>query len=104
MRLLIIGAGAAGLSALKTIREVDSGAEVTVVKRESAPPYSLSSLPFNLAGEIRDEKMGRFSERYFQEMNANVVIGRVYGVLPDTKKVILEGGREIQYDKLLIAS
>ena len=104
MRILIIGAGAAGLSALKAIREIDSDAEVTVVKRESAPPYSLSSLPFNLAGEIKYEKMGRFSERYFQDMNANVVIGRVYGILTDAKKVILEGGREIHYDKLLIAS
>jgi len=104
MRNVIIGAGAAGLSALQAIREVDSSSEVTVVKKENAPPYSLSSLPFNLAGDIRDEKMSRFSDSYFQDMNAGVVVGRVYGILTDSKKVILEGGKEIHYDRLLIAS
>jgi len=104
MRLVIIGAGAAGLSALKAIREIDSSSEVTVVKKESVPPYSLSSLPFSLAGEIKDEKMSRFDDDYFQVMNANVVVGRANGILTDAKKVILDGGRKIGYDKLLIAS
>jgi NAD(P)H-nitrite reductase large subunit len=104
MRLVVIGAGAAGLSALKAIREIDSSSEVTVVKKEDAPPYSLSSLPFNLAGEIKDENMSRFEDDYFQIMNANVVVGRANGILTDAKNVILDGGKEIPYDKLLIAS
>jgi len=104
MRLIIIGAGAAGLSALKAIREIDSSSEITIVKKESVPPYSLSSLPFNLAGEIKDENMSRFDDDYFQVMNANVVIGRANGILTDAKKITLDGGREIAYDKLLIAS
>ena len=104
MRLVIIGAGAAGLSALRAIREIDSNSEVVVVKKESAPPYSLSSLPFSLAGEIKDERMNRFDPDYFQSMNATVVAGRVDGVLTDAKKLILDGGKEAHYDRLLIAS
>jgi len=104
MKFLIIGAGAAGLSALKAIRELDSDSEITILTKEDVPPYSLSSLPFNLAGEIKDEKMSRFDDDYFQVMNAKVAVGKATGVLTDAKKVLLDGGSEIGYDRLLITS
>jgi NADPH-dependent 2,4-dienoyl-CoA reductase/sulfur reductase-like enzyme len=104
MKFLIIGAGAAGLSALKAIRELDSDSEITILTKEDVPPYSLSSLPFNLAGEIKDEKMSRFDDDYFQVMNAKVAVGKAIGVLTDAKKVLLDGGSEIGYDRLLITS
>jgi len=104
MKFVIIGVGAAGISALQTIRSLDKESEITMVSKENVPPYSLSSLPFNLSGEIADKGMSRFDGGFFDAANAEVVVGRVNGLDSDGKRVLFDGGSELRYDKLLIAS
>jgi len=104
MKFVIIGVGAAGISALQTIRSLDKDSEITMVSKENVPPYSLSSLPFNLSGEIADKGMSRFDGGFFDAECAEVVIGRVNGLDTDGKRVLFDGGTELPYDRLLIAS
>lgn len=104
MKFAIIGVGAAGISALQTIRSLDKESELTMVSKENVPPYSLSSLPFNLSGEIADKGMSRFDGGFFDAAKAEVVVGRVNGLDSDGKRVLFDGGSELHYDKLLIAS
>ncbi len=104
MRLVIIGAGAAGISALQTIRKIDTESEIKIVNKEDLPPYSLSSLPFSLSGELPDKEINRFSGDFFGAIKAETVTGLVTSLDVDGKKIILDGGMELTYDKLLIAT
>ncbi len=104
MRFVIIGAGAAGISALLTIRRIDTESEIKVVNKENVPPYSLSSLPFSLSGELPDKEINRFDGDFFSAMKADVITGHVTGLDTESKKISLDGGKELSYDKLLIAT
>jgi NADPH-dependent 2,4-dienoyl-CoA reductase/sulfur reductase-like enzyme len=50
--VVIIGGSDAGISAALRAREVDPGAEVTVVVADRFPNYSICGLPFYLSGEV----------------------------------------------------
>ena len=104
LKVVIIGAGAAGLSALEAVRSVDSRADIAIVSKEDVPPYSLVALPYILSNEIEDKNLRRFDEDYFKRMNAGVVTGRVTQIDVGGKRVAVEGRGELSYDKLLIAS
>jgi NADPH-dependent 2,4-dienoyl-CoA reductase/sulfur reductase-like enzyme len=54
MRLLIIGGSDAGISAALRARELNPGAEITVLLADDFPNYSICGLPFYLSGETPD--------------------------------------------------
>ena len=58
-RLVIIGGSDAGISAALRAREVDPGAEVTVVVSDSFPNYSICGLPFYLSVEVPRHASGK---------------------------------------------
>ena len=102
---LIIGCGPAGLSALKQIRKLGSGDDVTLITMEDTPPYSPVSLPYLLSGHKKESDIFLAEEGFFEEMNATLVRGvRVEKVMPREKLVLLEGGGKEPFDTLLIAS
>jgi NADPH-dependent 2,4-dienoyl-CoA reductase/sulfur reductase-like enzyme len=54
MKLLIVGGSDAGISAALRARELDRGAEITVLLADDFPNYSICGLPFFLSGETHD--------------------------------------------------
>lgn len=104
MTLVIVGAGAAGLSALQAIRGLDKKTDTKIISREKEPLYSLCALPFNISSEIADEHLQRFGKDYLREMKAELVVGEVSGVSPSEKSVVVKEKDSIPYEKLLIAS
>jgi cation diffusion facilitator CzcD-associated flavoprotein CzcO len=61
LRHVIIGAGAAGVTAAETLRHLDPQARITVLDGEGEPPYSRMASPYYLAGQIRITTAGRTS-------------------------------------------
>ncbi|UCH88069.1 MAG: FAD-dependent oxidoreductase, partial [Thermoplasmata archaeon] len=105
MGYLIIGAGAAGLSAASTIRKYDPRGKITVLSRESVEPYSLCSLPSYLAGELPRTKLKRFSKSWWNVQNITLKLSaEVIGIKPRAKRVELKGHRPLTFDKLLLAT
>ena len=51
-RVMVIGGGAAGMSAASAARRTDPGAEVTVLERGPHPSYGVCGLPYYLGGVI----------------------------------------------------
>lgn len=104
MRHVIIGCGAAGVSAAEAIRRNDSKSEVIILARQVQRPYSLCSLPAVLAGEIEPSKIIRFPPDYFGDMRVDLRLGQeVTKVQPSDKHVVVNG-RRLKYDRLLIAT
>ena len=104
MRYLILGASAAGINAAKTIRELDSAGEITVISRDEQV-YSRCMLHHVISGERSPEKAGFVEADFFKEYNIRWLAGREAINLDTTgKKVKLSNGEEERYDRLLIAT
>ena len=104
MRVVIIGAGPAGLSAAECLRQHDASISITMVSREPFAPYSPPALvDYFLTG--RDEtlywKGTDVCERLGVEHLKGVV---VRSVRPAAREVDLDGGGVLAYDRLVIAS
>jgi len=105
MRYLIIGAGPAGVNAAEALRRLDPTAEVRIVGDEPEPPYSRMAIPYLLMDRV-DEHGTHLRERadHFADFGIDVTQGRVVGVDPSAHRVTLDGGEELAYDRLLLAT
>src|SRR5260370_24246587 len=52
MHLVMIGGSDAGISAALRARELDPGADVTVVLADAYPNFSICGIPYYLSGEV----------------------------------------------------
>ena len=105
MRVIIVGAGAAGTSAAETIRKYDKDSEITVISEEKELPYSPVALPEYIEGKISKEHLFLWDNNFIKKMSINFLSGKsVVNVHPHEKKVVLDDGTILFYDKLLIAS
>ncbi len=105
MKIVIIGNSAAGLSAAETVRRFRPDAEVTIITDESHPPYLRCLIADVLAGTKDLSAIHYKTSDFYQKYNVSLLMGtRATGISPDEKKVLLEDGREVFYDSLLVAT
>lgn len=104
MRYVILGASAAGVNCAKTIRELDEDANITMVSKDKYI-YSRCMLHHIIADKKNIEELNfvdkRFSENYKINWIKNTKVERLD---IDKKKIILDNGESLEYDKLLIAT
>ena len=108
MRVLILGAGPAGLTAARTLRELAPSRSIdpaiTMVSAESFPPYSPPAMADHfLTG--REETLywqGKdVCDRLRVDFRAGTAVEAVY---PEQRQVLLKGGGYLDYDRLVIAT
>ncbi len=105
MRHVIVGAGAAGLAAAKTIKTADYDAEVVMIGAERCLPYQRFRLTDYLCGSLSEDDIFHTSRAFFEEMDISLIRGHgVVRILPGSKSLVLDDGSQITYDKLLIAT
>lgn len=104
MMYVILGVGAAGISAAKTIRQHDKDASVIMISSDRSV-HSRCMLHKYISGE-RDEKTISFvPEGFFEEENIYWYPETCASQIDtDGQNVILDDGTKIHYDKLLIAT
>jgi len=104
-KYLIIGSSHAGLSAADEIRVHDSDSPLTMISMEDCLPYSPTILPYILEGKVEEKNVYLRDEKFFQDKKINFLRGKkAVKVDPSVAKVELDDGREISYEKLLIAT
>jgi NADPH-dependent 2,4-dienoyl-CoA reductase/sulfur reductase-like enzyme len=105
MKHVIIGAGPAGVIAAETLRKIQPDSSVTIIGDESEPPYSRMAIPYYLIDHINEKGTYlRKSDSHFADAGIDVVRDRVSSVDTKNKKLSLEDGSSVDYDKLLIAT
>ncbi len=105
MKHVIIGAGPAGVIAAETLRKVQPDSTVTIIGDEPEPPYSRMAIPYLLIGKI--DEAGTYlrkSDAHFTRSGIDVIHDLVSAVDTSGKKVSLESGGSLAYDKLLVAT
>ncbi len=104
MRVVIIGNGAAGLSALETFRSRDRAAAVAVVSAEGRRPYSRVQLPYYLKGRTERRHLFVRAADFLERLGAEFIDATVEDLDTERRRVHLSRGRSISFDRLLIAS
>jgi 3-phenylpropionate/trans-cinnamate dioxygenase ferredoxin reductase subunit len=103
---LIIGAGLAGASAAIALREHNADARVTLIGAEDTPPYERPPLSKGyLRGAVPFGKLLVRPATFYAEQRIETMFGcRVEGIDSSRRTVSLDGGRQVPFDSLLIAS
>jgi nitrite reductase (NADH) large subunit len=101
---VLIGSGPGAMSAAETIRSRDDRGEIVVVGAEPHGYYSRPGLAYYLAKEVPEERLFPFSPQDFTRLNVQLLFERAVNIDPAAHRVTLEGGRELPYDRLLIAT
>jgi NAD(P)H-nitrite reductase large subunit len=105
MRHLIIGSGPAGVIAAETLRKADPNAEITLLCGEGEPPYARMAIPYLLKGDIAEGGTHlRKNADHYQRLRIELVQARAQSLDTTVRTVGLGGGRNLPYDRLLIAT
>lgn len=100
---VILGASAAGISAAKTLRELDKEGSIVIVSKDDKT-YSRCMLHHVISNHRTVEEINFVDEEFMKENNIIWVKGTsVKSLDTNSKKVILEN-QAIEYNKLLIAT
>jgi nitrite reductase (NADH) large subunit len=67
VRLVIVGAGIAGVSAAEAVRQTSDQAEIVLVSRERHLPYYRLNLTRYLAGEIEESDLPIHSAQWYSD-------------------------------------
>jgi NAD(P)H-nitrite reductase large subunit len=103
MRVVIVGAGPAGVTVVETLRQHGSEAEIVMFTDEPYPPYSPPALiTYFETGQPYHFWRGQdFAQRLGVDYRPG---SRVVGLRPEEKMVYLEGDEALTYDRLVIAT
>lgn len=104
MRYVIIGNGAAGATAAQTIRQHDPAGEIIILTAEPYPMYSRPGLAYVLIKEVPVQQIMARSLDWYEELGINLVLSKAVKLDVQQQTVLLEDGRSLNYDRLLIAT
>ncbi|MEJ2750168.1 MAG: FAD-dependent oxidoreductase, partial [Anaerolineae bacterium] len=104
IRYVIIGNGAAGVTAAETIRHQDPMGDITIVSAEPYPMYSRPGLAYLLINEIPKHQVFARQPEWYQQMRVNLLFGKAKRLDVDQQHIVLGDGRILPYDRLLIAT
>jgi NADPH-dependent 2,4-dienoyl-CoA reductase/sulfur reductase-like enzyme len=105
MSYVVVGAGPAGVIAAETLSRLGHGGNITLVSGEPEPPYSRMAIPYLLAEDIKEDGTHlRHSADHFKNLGIEIKHERVASIDAKAKKLALEGGGSLSYEKLLLAT
>lgn len=103
-RYVIVGNGAAGVSAAETIRELDGAGSIVIVAAEHTPMYSRPGLAYVATGDVPPRQVVAHTYDWYAQMGITLVFARAARLDTDAHMLFLEGGKVVPYDRLLIAT
>lgn len=102
-KVVVVGAGIAGLAAVEGIRAVSPDTAITLISKETSPPYYRLNLTRYLAGEIDKSELLIRPLNWFEENGVQLLSGTEVSRLNlDGKTVELRDSEDISFDKLIL--
>lgn len=103
-KILILGAGIAGLTAAEEVRNALPQADIKLISKEPGHPYYRLNLTRLLAGEISAAELPLQTDSWFAERMIDLVEGDALRIDREQKQVTLRDGRNYSYDRLILAN
>lgn len=101
--IVIIGNGIAGVTAARHIRK-NSDKKITIVSTETDYFFSRTALMYVFMGHMKFEHTQPYENWFWKKNSIDLVKGYVNKIDHLNKKLFLQGGSNINYDKLIIAT
>lgn len=102
-KVIVVGAGIAGLAAAEAVRTASADADITLISKETSPPYYRLNLTRYLAGEITEAELPVKPRDWFKDNRIQLLLGdEVSRLNLDRKAVELHEGGEKTFDKLIL--
>lgn len=104
--IVIIGNGISGITAADSARQNNKKISITLVSNEIYPAYYRIKLCDLFSRDSEDiNNIFLYPTEWYEERKINTILGKkVITMATDEKKLILDTGEELAYDKLIIAS
>jgi len=104
-KYVIIGSGAAAVSAAEAIRKRNDVAEITIYTDEDTPPYYRPILTEMISEDVSDDQFYIKSTNFYADHRITLNLNSpVESINPTNFTCTLVSGDEVSYDKLLIAT
>ncbi len=103
-RYVIVGTGVAGIAAAEAIRTRDPEGEILLISDDPFGFYSRPGLAYLLTGEVPEKQLYPFTQRDFKFLRLRFLRDRVTALDPQAHIVTTAGGKQITYDRLLLAT
>ncbi|AKG53365.1 nitrite reductase probable [NAD(P)H] subunit [Dehalogenimonas sp. WBC-2] len=104
-KYLVIGNSAGGIGAAEAIREIDSRGVITIVGEEPYAAYSRPLISKYVSGEYTPDAMRIRRADFYDKNCIDLKLGhKAYKMDVTARKVTLDDGTEIEYEKLLLAT
>ena len=105
MKYILIGNSAAAVACVEGIRQRDREGDITMVTNEPYHTYSRPLISYLLAGKTDRERMKYRPDDFYEKNRCELIAGVSADHLePKRKTVMLSDGRELPYDRLLVAA
>ena len=101
---VIIGNGAAGLSAAEVIRQRDPQGRVTLITNEPHLFYSRPGIAYLVLGEVSEKQLISRQASFYRENQLDLLHGHVVELNLARQTVVLENGKQLAYDVILLAT
>ncbi len=103
-KIVIAGAGIAGVSAAEAARKNAPEAEIILLSKEQEPPYYRLNLTRYLAGEIDEQKLPLHPAEWYRDNAVELINGAELATIDTEKRTVtLRDGDDTAYDRLVIA-
>ncbi len=104
-KVVIIGAGIAGVSAAESLRKTSPDTEIILLSKETHLPYYRLNLTRYLAGEVGEDQLPLHPPEWYDQQRINLELGTELNAIElENKKLILSGGTGLDYDTLILAA
>ena len=102
-RIIIVGAGIAGVSAAEAARKTSAEAEITLLSKEKHLPYYRLNLTRYLAGDVREDNLPIHPEEWYQSSEISLEFGKELCSIDALKKeIVLRDKSTHKYDSLIV--
>ncbi len=104
-KYVIIGNSAGAIGCVEGIRSVDKDGEITLIASEPHHTYSRPLISYLLYGKTDEQRMKYRPDSFYKDNKVKKMLGKtVVSIDEKEKKVTLSDGREVAYDKLMVAT